>query len=469
MTNTMTDVQDLFVERVTRDAAEFRGQLEPLRVTREVIRVKDAPDIVLRVRGTRHGPIVSDVLDDAPGALALRWTALDETDGTMVALRRVARAANWDEFVASLAGFKTAMQNFVYADVDGNIGYYAPGAVPIRASGDGRRPVPGWSGEFEWIGYVPYDELPRAFNPARGAVVSANNQVVPDGYPHVISTSWDPGHRAARILELLDSRDAHTVEHMEAMQADVRSHHARTILPLLAAAEARGDRSRAALERLRVWDGSSAASSPEAAIYRAWWRRLGERMFQDELGAEGWRAYERFAFSRAKAIENILAGGDQSWCDDVTTTGVESCGQIAGLALSEALESLARPQGSPDVREWQLGRVHRVAFPHLPFDGVTWLRPVFSRSRPAGGDPFTVNPVMIVRDRTFVSSYRQIIDLAALDNSRFVIPMGQSGQVFSGRYDNLLDAWHGGRYIPMRFSQAAIQRGVGSVREIVPR
>ena len=469
-TNLMTDVQDLFVERVNaRQQALYKGEWEAMRVRREVIKVKGAPDEVLVVRATRHGPLVSDILPGATESLALRWTALDPVDRTLDAFLGINLAGHWSDFTAALSRMHVPMQNFVYADVDGNIGYYAPGAIPVRAQGDGTVPVPGWSGDFDWTGYVADNEVPRTFNPARGYVVTANNQALPDGYPHLISTNWEAGYRAARLTAMIEGREKHSVVDVARMQSDVRSAQFAVLLPWLTRAAPAAPRAAAAVARLREWDGTLSAESADAAFFEEWKAALAHRLFADELGPELWEEYAQLPHWIAKALHRVVADGDALWCDDVTTEARETCESTAGAAMDDALASGAVRYGTAEVAGWRWGLGNEVTFPHLPFDFVAVLRPFFSRTVPAGGDAVTVAPVMRIRDETIVSSYRQVIDLSDFDASRFVHTLGQSGQLLTGHYDDFLDEWRAVEHLPMRFSQAAVDAAVSHRLVLQPR
>jgi penicillin amidase len=469
-TNLMTDVEDFFVERVNaRQEVLYRGAWEPMRLRRELIKVKGAPDEVLVVRSTRHGPLVSDILPGSTESLALRWTALDPEDRTLDAFLGANLAGNWDQFTAALSRLHAPMQNFVYADVDGNIGYFAPGAIPIRPRANGTLPVPGWTGDDDWTGYVPLDMVPRAFNPARGFVVSANNQALPDGYRYVISTNYEPGYRAARITAMIEQRPKQTVEDVARMQADVLSAQAAVLRPWLLRGESRGERAADAKARLSQWDGAVRADSSAAALFETWKAAAARRIFADELGAELWQEYDQAPSWKAKALHALAGLGESSWCDDVTTEPRETCAATLGLALDDALRDGAARFGSADVASWRWGAGNTVVFPHLPFEFSALLRPLFSRRVEAGGDDVTVNPVMRARDDTIVSSYRQIVDLSNLDASRFNHTVGQSGQLLGGHYDDLLDKWRRVETLPMRFSRAAVDGAVKTRLTIVPK
>ncbi|MEK6630531.1 MAG: penicillin acylase family protein [Acidobacteriota bacterium] len=470
ITALLGDTQDLYVERVNaRDQAEYDGAWEPMLVLRDIIKVRGQADVPLRIRITRHGPIISDVLDAPQAALALRWTGLDPSDRTTEAIVRMNTASNWAEFTGALSFMQVPLLNFVYADVDGNIGYVAPGAIPVRTTGDGTRPMPGWTSQSDWRGYVHESEWPKAYNPGRGYLASANNKAAPDGYPFLLGTSWEAPYRAARIVELIENGGRLAVEDMARMQRDLRSMQARTVLPFLLRARPIDTASREAMDRLRKWDGTLNAESPEAALYEAWYEATVRGLLEDELGDDLFAEFWIHRNVVAKAIDNLVQNGDTAWCDDVRTPEPETCETLLGRTLQQAIASMASRQGSSGVSNWRWDRVNAATFPHQPLDAVPLLRWAFSRSVPRGGDAFTITPVMPIRDRIFVSSYRQIIDLASLDASRFIIPMGQSGHVWSPHYADLLDKWNKVEYLPMRFTRAAVDAATGERLVLEPR
>jgi penicillin amidase len=470
ITALLGDVQDLYIEKVnTRDQAEYNGALEPLRVVRETIKVRGGADVPLRVRITRHGPIISDILERPQSTLALRWTGLDPEDATAECFMRVNLAGSWPQFTEALRRMQVPLLNFVYADVDGNIGYYGPGAFPVRARGDGTSPVPGWTGEFEWRGYLHDSEWPSAFNPARGYIASANNKVAPDSFPFLLGTSWEAPYRAARIVEMIERTSKLAVEDMGRMQRDVQSSQVKVVLPFLLKARPLDTPGRDAMEFLRGWDGTLGGDSPQAALYEAWYAATVRGLFEDELGDDLAAEYMSRRSLVAKAIDNLIQAGDTVWCDDVRTAEPETCETLLGRTLQRALADMSDRQGTSNVARWRWDRVNVARFPHRPLDGAPVLSRIFSRSVPRGGDAFTITPVNPIGDDLFVSSYRQIIDLASLDSSHFVIPMGQSGHIWSDRYANLLDTWNKAEYVPMRFSRLAVDEAAKATLVIEPR
>ncbi len=470
ITAMLADVQDLYLERVnTRDQVQYDGAWEQMTVLHDVIKVRGQEDVPIRIRITRHGPLISDVLDRPQTALALRWTGLDESDPTAGAFLGVNRASDWGEFVAALSPVHVPTLNVVYADVDGNIGYVGPGALPVRLNHDGSRPLPGWTSEFDWRGYLHESEWPKVLNPGRGFLVTANNQPVPDSYPFNLGTSWEAPYRAARITELLEGSSRLAVEDMARMQRDVRSSQARTVLRFLLRARPLDAASRDAMDRLQDWDGTLSGESAEAALYEAWYEAAVRALFEDDLGDELFADYSAVRYVVAKAVDAIAQAGTTPWCDDVRTSEPETCDTLLGQALQRAIAEMGSRQGTSNISKWRWDSVNAAAFPHDPFDTVPALRWAFSRTVPRGGDGFTVTPVMPIRDRTFVSSYRQIVDLAALDASRFVIPMGQSGHVWSDRYADLLEKWDKVEYLPMRFTKDAVDAALAERLVLEPK
>ena len=477
-TNVAADVEDLYRERLNESgsAAEYRGVWEPLRTIRETIVVKGGSAIELDVRLTRHGPIVSDAINainaestksPKPAALAplaFRWTALDDDDTTLQSFLRLNDARNWEQFATALRYFVVPSQNFVYADVDGHIGYYAPGHVPVRASGDGSRPADGWSGDAEWTGWVPFDDLPHLYDPPQHFIVTANHRPAPASYRYNLGLEWTEPYRAKRIVELLRQKQTFTADDFAKMQADTHSPHAGALLPLLlSVARPESEADRRAIDILKNWDLNASAESAGAAIFSAWFHHLADAIAGDELGPLALDAYAgRFTFLN-RFLMNTLALPSSPWCNDVrTTTKVETCEDVVTGALRAGVGDLERTLGS-DIRLWRWDGVHRAMFPHQGLDAVPALRPFFSRSVANGGDWSTVNVGPVAADHPYeqrsIAGYRQIVDLSPANNSRFLDAVGESGHFLSNHYDDFLRDWQQVRHKPMRMDRASIERG----------
>ena len=487
-TNVAADVEDLFRERLdaTGRFAEFRGAQEPLQLIPETIQIKGAPSVQLQVRVTRHGPLMSDAINannaESPREprpaplepLAFRWTALDPQDTTIVSFLALNEARNWDDFTAALRDFVVPSQNFVYADVNGHIGYYAPGRIPVRASGDGSLPAIGWSGEAEWTGWVPFEELPHTYDPPEHFIVTANNRPAPSTYPHLIGLEWTEPYRAQRITDLLRRKAKLTADDFAAIQADTFSLHADTLLPLLLKNVPQPNASdEPAIAMLRGWTRDARGDSGAAALFQAWLLHLTPAIAGDELGpilTADYMGPDRSSFV-ARFLAKTLASPDSAWCDDVRTPVREMCQDAVVTALHAAVADLTRQLGG-DMSRWRWDAVHRAVFPHQGLDSVSLLRPLLSRSMPHGGDWSTVNVGAVVANHPYdqhsISGYRQIVDLSPANDSRFLDAVGESGHPLSRHYDDFLADWVAVRHRPMRMERKAVEAGAIGHLRLVP-
>jgi penicillin G amidase len=473
-TNTGADTQDLFVERIDpEDPGRYLtpAGAAPFAVREELIEVAGGAPVPLAVRATRHGPVISDLLPDAAATfgadrvVVLAWSALAEDDLAAQALLGIGKARNWEEFAAALRDVGGPMQNIHYADASGHIGFIAPGRVPIRKSGDGRWPVPGWTGEYDWDGWIPFDALPRALDPPDGKLFNANNRVVPPDYPYLLTADWEAPYRARRLAQLLQ-REAFGAEEFAAMQADVRSLLAQDLLPIMLAAKPGGPAAAAAMARLEAWDRVMRADAAEPLIFAAWYRELSRLIYADELGA----MFDGFWHVRPQFMDRILTRR-QIWCDDICTDPVETCMALAAAALDGALRDLARRFGD-DPDDWRWGDAHAARMSHPVFANQPFLGLLFNIEVATGGDSVTVdvghfNPRNERRPfaSTHAATYRAIYDLAQLDESRFVSATGQSGNPLSRHYRDLTDLWAAGRSVPIRRDGASYRQGaIGALR-----
>jgi penicillin G amidase len=463
-TNTGPDVQDLYIEKL--DAAG--GYLAPegaraFEVIDETIKVKGAESERLRVRISRHGPVISDVMrtaqDLAPRGhvIAFAWTALAADDRSMQAALKFARAREWDGFLAAARDFHSPQQSIVYADIEGNIGFVAAGRVPHRKPGNdlkGLAPAPGWQAKYDWADYIDFEQLPRSFNPASGAIVTANQRITPPGYPHFISSEWQPPYRADRIQQLLEATPKHTVQSFARIQADVVSLAMRELLPKLLAARPRSEGARKALALLAGWDGAMAPGRVEPLIAWAWWRELTRAIYADELGD----AFRQNWLARAIFVGKVISGDSElaRWCDDVRTPAVETCEEALALSLEAALADLARRYGTDQAR-WRWGEAHLARHEHRPFGRQPLLAALFDITVPSPGDAYTVNvgrnnlgDEMQPYANRHAASLRAIYDLSNLEQSLYIHSGGQSGNILSDHYEAFSAAWARNEYIPMR-------------------
>ena len=467
VTNAGPDVQDLYLERL--DPANptrylYRGAWESLQVVREEIRVRGRarPEVVV-VRMTRHGPLLNSVVEGLGAFVALRWMAL-QPGRIAGSVLRINRARSWEEFRDALRWWSEPAQNFVYADRRGTIGYQLPGRVPIRSRGQGLVPVPGWTGEYEWTGQVPFDRLPSARNPARGYVVTANNRIVPDTYPYFLAAEWDPGFRARRIETLLARTGRATVDQMAAIQQDVLSLPGLQTVAALQDARVSDERARALLAELRRWDGTLSPQSRGAAIYQAFRVSLLPVLFEEVLGRDLYRRYLDHPDAWQVAVLHLLAQPRSPWW------GPDGRDAVVEEALRRAHDLLTRRLG-PDASRWTWGRLHRTIFVH-PLGRVRALAWIFNATAPpVGGDAFTVNNAgfdLATFDQVVVASYRQVLDLADWDRSVAMHTTGQSGLPFHRHYRDFVSLWAAGRYHPLAFSPVRVQQDTVARLRLTP-
>ncbi len=485
-TNGFPDVQDLYVEHLRRmdDGRvqyEYQGQWLDARVLQEVIRVRRRKPVIQEVVITRHGPIINALAPElaGEGPLALRWTALDPGPMTEV-LRGMVRARNCREFREALRTWTVPVQNVVYADTEGNIGYSYPGKVPIRARGDGRVPVPGWTGEYEWAGYIPFEKLPHLYNPPQGYVATANNRVVRADYPYDLGCDCCFGDRAERIVELIEAGGRIDLAYVQRMQFDQLSPTARDAARYLGGLEVADPELARVAEMMGRWDGTLAPGSPEAAVHEVFAPRfirlaLGERLgdLTDRYLGQGptpFLAEETMFGCRSwEWLRHVLADPHPTW---FATVQGETRDDLARRALREAVDLLKAELG-PDVSDWAWSKLHRVTCAHT-LGRVAPLDRLFNRGPyPVGGDGTTVWSTVPVgpdlHTQTIVGPpFRFIADLGDLRNSLGLLAPGQSGQVGSPHYDDQMAAWFAAGYHPILFAREDVEREAESRLQLLP-
>lgn len=462
-TNVYPDVQDLFIEefhpdnpplyRVGSTWQQAEVFDEPIRVRTSLISNRTTT-VIHRVVRTRHGPIIAE---EQKRKLALRWTALDDAS-EFAAFAAIMRAANWEDFCRALRHFPGPMQNFVYADGAGNIGYYAAGRIPLRAHGDGSVPVDGARGQGEWIGYVPFDDLPHLYNPPDGVIVTANQRIVGRSYRYHLTHLWYPPYRAARIIELLSRKPRLSVEDVRLIQADVYSIpdalFAREVVRIadavLSNARAGGDHRlwREIKEWLADWDGQLRPESRAAALVTTM-RALFRQMILKAVLGDRWEKYEWA--NDSLLVDWLITERPREWLP----SGYDSYEKVLQDCYLEALEQLTRDLG-PDSRSWRYGRLNTLTFAH-PLSRLRVLRRLLnSREIEMGGSPNTINAYG--KKRMYGVSMRLIVDFSDLDRTRLHITLGQSGHHASPHYQDQLDEWIRVQPGPFPFSEAAVER-----------
>lgn len=447
-TTTTADIEDLYIEKL--DANDPNRYMVadaslPFRTRQETIKVRDGAPVTLTVRATRHGPVVSDMLPpgtiDSGYALALQTTFLDDDDKSAEALWDIDRATDWTSFRDGLKNLVGPPQNIVYADTGGTIGFIAAGRIPIRKGGEGWLPAPGWSGDYDWEGFIPFDQLPQGTNPPSGHFVSANNKIVPDSYPYFIGRDWDLPDRAARIEALLTATPKQSPEASAAIQADTLSLEASRLVPLMTKIVPSSDLAREAVERLKSWDFHMDADKVEPLLFTAWLRTFARSILFARLGDEAADYWDL----KPQVMFNVLTQRPD-WCADPKKPS-ETCETRLSEALDAALNELRRSYGD-EMAQWQWGRAHIAYFPNAVFERVPLLRDWLRVTIPTPGGYDTVNrgPSTIPDDTTpyeqrFGAGLRIITDMGTPQDSQMMIAPGQSGNPLSPHYADLLARW----------------------------
>jgi penicillin amidase len=460
-TNVMADVQDLFVERVREGEDgrapeyEFEGEWRPLTVRKEEIAVRGRPAEMFEVGETHHGPIVNGALGARRAEpLALAWTALSRPFFNE-AMFDGAWARSGAELVEICSEYGVPALNMVWADSDGHIGYKLIGKLPIRRGDCPDVPKPGWTGEHEWDGYVPYDELPEVVDPSAGFLVSANNRVAPADYPHHITSDYLDGYRAARIEQLLAERERHSLDDFERMQLDVVSIPGQALAHRLTRLRPSGQREVSAIERVRSWDGRLDPDTVAGTIVQVFALELARCVSEAAIGdrddAERWRSKSLVGFTPVNSAPwRFEARLIELWDEaDPKLIGGRRWDDLVLEALSAALDRLERDHGA-DSRGWRWGRVHGIRFAHPMGEGEGLASRVanrlLSRRRPVGGAQETVNSTGYPAhdgDLTgfWGASFRLLADVGDPSRSRWQHMTGQSGHPGSPHYDDLVDGW----------------------------
>jgi penicillin amidase len=478
MTNTGADVQDLFIERVdlNRQRYLFQGQWLPFEVTQTDIPVRGGETQSFEVWRTRNGTIFSEVGADwefAPDwlspahkrqgerrAFSLRWDAAGgEMAGVFEALNR---AGNWAEFTAAIERFAAPSQSFVYADVEGNIGYAMSGTLPQRASSVGMMPSEGTTGEGRWISHINPAALPRLFNPERGYITSSNN-LIDRQWPGLVTRDWAAPYRATRLQRLLAASESVDLETAARWQSDVTGLAAADVLSTvddaLAHAAKRGaTAAEEVLQRLRAWD-RQIDNRPIVTLYHLFEHALWRRTFFDEMGDPLFsRFYEWAGAERPAGLYAILDDPTVHWFDDIATLDRrETREDMLVLAASDAAEGLT---GVASSTSW--ADAHRASFSHPLGTAAAPFRWLFNRGPvPLIGDAYTVNRTSFNRLEPFavweIPSWRQLFDVGQWDEARVVLPAGQSGHPLSPYYFDQNELWRQGQYRQQPYSRAAIE------------
>jgi penicillin amidase len=481
-TNVGPDVLDLYIEKINPanpNQYEVNGKWVDMTLVKETINVAGSSPVDLTVRYTRHGPIIYDNpidhknIQDTWGvplptnfAISVRWTALEPTN-IFKAVFDYNEAQNWDEFRQAAQYWSVPSQNTVYADIDGNIAYQTPGLIPIRLPGhNGDYPVPGWTDEYEWQGYIPFDQLPYAYNPPAGYIVSANNEVVGSSYPYFISDTWDYGFRAARIVQLIQTAPGLIdAKYIQKMHGDDYDASAAYMVPLLMQLNLQDAHLATVREVLNGWNYQDQMDLAAPALYNVFWRAVLAQTFHDNLPQDYWPDGGARWF---EVMRQLVKTPDSTWWDDINTPQKETRDDIFSLAFSEAVSELEARLGK-NSSKWNWGDIHTVTFHDLALgtSGIGPIEAIFNRGPyPVSGSNSVVNATAwdasVITDTLAyqvvdLPSERLIVDMSDLPASLSVITTGESGHTFQANYVDQADLWRNIQYHPMLWGKQQVE------------
>lgn len=460
ITNLGADVEDVYVENFNSQG-EYQtptGWQNPER-RKETIRVKRGKDVEIEVVVTRHGPIISKLLKRESRMLALKSVNWDLQHPMSFPFFDINAASNWQQFTEAISHFPTPSENFVYADVDGHIGYHANGLIPIRASGDGTLPSNGADDSHEWTGYIPFDKLPSAYDPPSGIIATANSRVSPDGYPYTLSTEWVPPYRTERIYQLLRQDKKFVPSDMLAIQTDVYSavdrFLAQRFVYAVDHAARPSERAKKAAEILRKWDGRLTIDSPGAALARVARTKLQKTLLESKLGnyadVYNWQMDDVW-------IENVVLLQPPRWLPAEYPSFVE--------LLSSAIEETVKDSRAPrNLESWRYGDSFPIELRHQVMGEIPVLRRWAGPGvQPQPGDGTTVWQA----GRRFGPSERLTVDFSNFDNSTLNIVNGQSGNLLSPYFNDQWNAWYYGSTFALPYSQDAVAKAKQHQLTLVP-
>lgn len=482
-TNTGADSQDLYLERPPADYAVqpahfFKYYQTPdgkalYEVHTETIKVRFAKDERITFRKSRHGPIISDndaeIQSFMPAteklSLALNWVGFYPGDVTLQFFLKAARATSSGDLLIAARDYKAPLQNIVYADKSGDIGFIAAGRAPIRGAENdlqGRIPAPGWQAAYDWQGFIPFERLPQEHAPASDYIVTANNKITPESYPYLIASDWAPPYRASRITALIDQLTNHRPTDSQLIQLDTQSTVAERLLPLLLVIKPQEPQVQTILERLKQWNYDMRGDALEPLVFIEWTRQLASLLFQDKFH----ELAELIGDDNPEFLIRVLSSHEAQsrWCEKTTVSAASPCTPYLEAALKAAIEKLSDLYGA-DPAAWYWGKSHIAAAHHPLLGKIPLLGQLTNLASPRGGGLDTVNfsgyfyePENHLYAEEVAPNLRAIYDLENPQDSAFSLSSGQSGHFLSPYYKNLTNGWVAGHYFPIRTDYDVVKR-----------
>ena len=499
LTNIMEDDADFYSEQIDSTGTKYfyNGAWQNLFVRKEIIKVRDSSSVVIEVKSTGHGPIISDIHpynfiftnknipDHKNAVISMHWLG-NYVSYEIKAIDEIDKAKNWNEFKDALIDYSVPGQNFVYGDKDGNIGYFFGAKLPIRNLNTKEFIYDGTNEQNDWKGFVPQNELPQLFNPSQNYIASANNKTV-QNFKYYISNLWEPSSRIDRITQLLNSKEKFSVNDFKKFQMDVTSPYAekvtKYILDAFRDVKVTDSHLQLALKLLRNWDFKMDQYSQAPAIYSKFFEKLMENIFLNKMGEA---LYDEYVFVQnipLRTIIQLLDNPQSSWFDDPSTPEIETRDDIIRKSMDNALTDLEKNYGE-DPAEWQWGRLHHVIFKH-PFSGVSSIVDKVLNIGPyeIGGDGTTIfnteysftkglDNYPQFKHGEFENNLgpvmRYIYDFSKPDEINLILCTGESGNFLSQHYKDMTNLWLTGKYIKVKTDLKSVENKKNKLLVLIP-
>lgn len=500
MTNVMADDADFYVEKIDPVGQNYflNGTWRQLRIEKDTIHVKDSTSVIYEIKRTHRGPIITNIhpfkimypnTGVQTAQMSMRWTGQDFSDEMFAAIS-INKSKNWDDFKNAVRYFTVPGQNFVYGDVNGNIGYICAAKLPIRTTNSSTLIYDGTTDANEWKGFVPYEEMPKLFNPPQNYIASANNKTIMN-FKYHISNIWEPSSRIERITELLNSKPIQSKEDFKKYQNDFVSPYAKKITRYIISAfdsvRITDKNLRLALELFKNWDYEMNAKSQVPTIYTRFFQNLIKNIFIDEMGDDLLKEYVFIANVPYRIIPKMLEVNRSSFFDDIRTPQVETRDDIIRKSLVDALSQLEKKH-EMEIANWQWGEIHKVTFKHMFHDASPLLDKLINIGPfSIGGDGTTIFnteysfPELYEQSLDLTKQHRSepysnilgpsmryIFDFADPDHLEFILPTGQSGHFMSNHYKDMSDMWLKGKYIKLPLRKDEFVKSSKQVLRLIP-
>lgn len=458
LTNVMADDADFYFEKTDSlggDTYLYKGEWKEIEIIPDTVWVKDSTEIPFTIRRTHHGPAINEIYPleniSSSNFITMKWTGFEMSD-ELYALYLVNTSKDWQSFLNGVKEFTVPGQNFVYADIHGNIGYHPGVRLPKRVNNNPTLPFIGWTGENDWLGFIPFEQLPSLFNPPEGFIATANNKTT-NSINYHIANLWEPPSRIQRIREVLQSKTLFEVSDFKQLQNDHFSFFAKDITPYIISAYKTLPENDPAIETainyFNNWNFVMSKDDVPTTIFEVFFNHLLQNIYQDEMGDELFNQYIFLANMPYRVTVSMLGDTSSTWFDDTTTPNIETRDDIIRKSMAETLKELSGKFGN-EMKEWRWGRLHTLTFKH-PFGDIKVLQSIFNIGPiEVGGSGTTVNNgeyhFTEPYEMTLGPSMRSIVDFSNINGALSVIPSGQSGQPLHKHYSDQMPLWKNGEY-----------------------